>query len=319
MKKTRKNMLRSSAAMLLVSALALTTATYAWFTTGNTGKVENLTLTAKTADGIQLSVDAQNWKSTITETELTNISTNQMLNKTENDITTYGDVLPLSSTGAVSDGSLVLYQLTQNPDTGYVTTVSGTTGGENVMRFDFYVKNDNSEKAALDLDFETGNVSTVENKNTKSTKSIQNAVRVAFIKQGEVTINSNGYVTKALQLKTENEVADMIWEPNSTANVTTYAINAAIPDNKCKLSDDGVIANSGNATSYIGVQSTFKDTTLADKVTSKNIANIGGNSISKFTVYVWFEGQDVDCTNQNSGDAILINLKFVKGEAITGN
>jgi hypothetical protein len=320
MKKTRKNMLRSSAAMLLVSALALTTATYAWFTKGDTGRVQNLTLQAEAASGIQLSADAKNWKSTITATDLNDTSLGNSLPT--------GEVSPLSSTGALGQsegtyGTLVLYQLEQELDSEYVTTAADTTGGSNVMRFDFYVKNDNDDTGAtLLLDFDDSNKSSVtatKDGETDKGNGIQDAVRVAFIRQGYVKTSTSGYASTVLTKKTDASTANLIWEPNSKEHVKyggnsyidTYAIKAAFNKSmSVKISDNGTIDK--NFSSVVAKQSTFKESDLGD-ATSVSLGEIPGQSITKFTVYVWFEGQDVDCTNKESGGNITIDLKFKKG------
>jgi hypothetical protein len=180
MKKTRKNMLRSSAAMLLVSALALTTATYAWFTTGHSGQVSQLTLTANNDSGIQLSADAENWKGTITLDELKAQTGTTVYTE---DTTTKKLVLsPRSSTAKASeDGKLTLYSATtqekeitaSDGTTTYenvVVTGSGSTG--NIVKFDLYARNTGTSAKDLILDGASAVTGVAD-----STTGIENAIR----------------------------------------------------------------------------------------------------------------------------------------------
>jgi hypothetical protein len=96
-----------------------------------------------------------------------------------------------------------------------------------------------------------------------------------------------------------------------TDYIQTYAIKSAFDKNKkVQISDTGTIASTYQ--SIVGAQSTFKESDLGN-ATSVSLGEIPGQSITKFTVYVWFEGQDVDCTNKESGGNITIDLKFKKG------
>ena len=54
----KKRFLLTSALMLLLTVLALTSATYAWFTMATTNRVNDFTMTATSADGgLEISID----------------------------------------------------------------------------------------------------------------------------------------------------------------------------------------------------------------------------------------------------------------------
>jgi hypothetical protein len=307
MKKSRKNMLRSSAAMLLVSALALTTATYAWFTNGHAGKVDTFSLTAANAYGIELSADAKKWQGTITETDLTNASTS-------NHFTDSTAVSPLSSAGTVSSGKMTLYTCTVDSETLAVTSATTDDSNANLIRFDFYVRNSNAEDATLNLDL-SANGASVKGTTADSKKStgIEKAVRVAFIDQGNVTIDSGSDVTTLAGGSTA-----LIWEPNSD-NLETFAINGTISSG-VYLGTKGIVErtyNSGSGTystpDYLKSQTTTKAAPSGQTYVS--LVKIPKNSLSKVTVYVWLEGQDVDCTNNTAGGSMDINLIFTDGKS----
>lgn len=56
---------------------------------------------------------------------------------------------------------------------------------------------------------------------------------------------------------------------------------------------------------------------LDSTVTDLRLFNIPANSLRKITVYVWLEGQDIDCENAISGGApINVKIGFKKGTPI---
>jgi hypothetical protein len=318
MKKTRKNMLRSSAAMLLVSALALTTATYAWFTTGHSGKVSQITLTAENQSGIQLSADAENWKGTITLDELTAQKT-----------TTYSkDLSPRSSDLTVKSGKLALYNLesmekdiTTDGKTiskNIVYTEDGSSNG--IVSFDLYARNTGTVEKTLYLD-SSASVKGVADTTGKTT-GIENAIRVAFVKQGTQAGSTSS--TEAKKLSKGESV--WLWEPNSKSHSEnslysgqgtqpTYAIKGEISkDANVTLNAEGIL-DKDTYPDY--VTSTSVTPNLSDVNTDSAIVKIPANSIVKFTVYIWLEGQDVDCTDKEANGSFTVDLTFNDGTTTT--
>jgi len=59
----KKRSLFAAVAMLIVSAIVLTSTTYAWFSLSNNANVEAVSASVQNASGIQVSADAQNWYS----------------------------------------------------------------------------------------------------------------------------------------------------------------------------------------------------------------------------------------------------------------
>lgn len=67
----KKRSLFSAVAMLIVSAIVLTSATYAWFAQGTTVSVDTVSATVSNSDGsILISADGQNWKAALTQSDL---------------------------------------------------------------------------------------------------------------------------------------------------------------------------------------------------------------------------------------------------------
>jgi hypothetical protein len=143
---------------------------------------------------------------------------------------------------------------------------------------------------------------------------IKNAVRVAFVKQGSVMIGSSDVVTT----KTATDATKaVIWEPNtghatnktviagSEGDTKIYALNSTSVPSGAAISAEGILAYTTATQDCLTEQETFKGTSGSHK-----IAELGANTLTKFTVYVWIEGQDVDCTNYESNGGINVNLCF---------
>jgi hypothetical protein len=326
MKKTRKNMLRSSAAMLLVSALALTTATYAWFTKGDSGSVGEFYLTAESANGIELSADAETWYSTLPWDQITGVTdSSKVIPSTSDKIT------PVSTSASALDnnGNLKLYAVSVDQTTNLVTINQVAAGISsnvaNCIKFNFYVKNEGNTDLNFELNLADSTAAT-----TKSTTidTTAKAVRVAFINQGSVvigTINDNGttYIDSVKSVKTSSTANVKIWEPNPTkATTSTYVTTKAING---ELVPANTETESGSVTKknvMLSDNVVTEGAVLVDQTTSKGttgtttLATLKANTITKMTVYVWLEGQDADCTNQAAAGSVTFNLKF-KAEAPT--
>jgi hypothetical protein len=279
--------------MLLVSVLALTTATYAWFTTGHGGKVEQITLTAATADGIELSADAKNWGGIITIDDLNKVDGNQMLGTT-----TAMD--PLSSAGDVANGVMTLYTGTISETDGTLTAsaVSDITS-VGCVKFDFYVRNvDVENEAVLYLDLASASHSKVaETGNTRAT-GVDKAVRVAFIDQGTNTITGDTDKDAEAAVALMKGSKSIVWEPvgDDKANVVKYAVSGVAVTN-------GVATATSNS-NFVQIN------TVTGSESYPELVKVAANSISKVTVYIWLEGQDPDCTNNATGGKFTVDLVF---------
>ena len=51
--------------MILFTGVVLTSSTYAWFTTNKAVTVQQMDVNVTTSEGLQVSVDAKNWKTVI--------------------------------------------------------------------------------------------------------------------------------------------------------------------------------------------------------------------------------------------------------------
>lgn len=70
-KKQKKSNLKVSLLLLLLAAVLLISSTYAWFVSQNTAEVSTLQVKIETVEGIQISSNAKNWTSTLTNAMIT--------------------------------------------------------------------------------------------------------------------------------------------------------------------------------------------------------------------------------------------------------
>jgi len=321
--KNRKRKILLALLLVVFTGIILTANTYAWFTSNKTITVNSIDVQVTTANGIQVSTDATNWKTIITNTDLNNTlnatslystNTNQLpLKSTDN------TVVPVSTGGTIASGKLKMYtgELGANASTGVAeltTTSSVETKGDTgaFVAFDlFFLVSQNSV-------VKLGSGSSVTTSTGASNKGLKNAARVAWINEGNA---ATGAVSAAQGLN--NGTTAVIWEPNN--NVHT---DAAIAD---ALSTYGMTVTSSQVMgNYYGVDKEFASVSLNPINPGTNFKQVTPTlktgdgaltadqdwftlsaGITKVRFYLWIEGQDVDCENNASGDAISFNMNFV--------
>lgn len=316
----RKRKLFLAILMILFTGVLLTASTYAWFTANKTVTVEQIDVKVAATNGLQISVDAANWKPTITNDDILNAS--GTYSAAVNQIPS-GDSSPVSTVGAI------------NGTTGFMNMYAGAieSDGENyILTASPSVETNGTagQFVAFDLFFQTTEATDIyltsasNVVHSSGVKGIQNAARVAFVMQGNVAPGSTAAAAQELKAETTNEV--IIWEPNYDVHTATGVSNA--------LNTYGHVTTQTGAArlNYVGVKSTI---TAANKVAlnstdanyfsavtpqiTTTAAGIGDNFVKAFSLnagitkirfYMWIEGQDVDCENDASGGSISYNLQF---------
>lgn len=263
------------------SLLALTSVSYAWFTLGNSASVESIDVNVTTAEGLQISATGADgsWHSILDVEALKELTTVNQFPAIADDENK--GISPVSSAGNVVDGKLELFFGEKKSDILTVTQESEIDNEDgNFIAFDLYVKLDTAETLQL-----SGN-STVTSEGAYKTES---AVRVAFVLLENAGVAAN----------TEEA---LIWEPNSK---TTYAGGSHTSGKVAYQGVSGVDAEAAQGTS----NAVLSDVTTFDienaAATDLFALNAG---ITKIRVYIWLEGQDVDCVNDVSGNMFSVNL-----------
>lgn len=297
MKKSKKVII--SFLMLLITAIALTTAGYAWFTANTKIELGGLDVNVQATNGIQVSVNGTKWASTLTTAELKAAAYTGSKNQFPTTLA------PVSTIGSTTAGIFDMY-LGELNDDGTInltkeTDQQGTTG--NYIAFDLFVRATSENVIKL---LETSTVSAYKvSGETLSDKGLKYSTRVGFLNMG--TASDNDFATASALSST---VAQTIWEPNADKH-TSNAL--------------GLGASDGTPQAYTGAKAAGTNLTLNNPTYFSTVTTLQSNEgavpsagvftvspgITKVRVYIWIEGQDIDCENSaslGSGIRVLLNL-----------
>ena len=317
----KKNNIKESILILLLIAILLIASTYAWFTANTNVEISTLNVKVEAANGLQISADGTNWKTILQNTDIDpdNVTTTYASNV--NQIPTIME--PTSTVGTMTEaGQMEMFAgtVTSDEDGNWVlsskkltdTKGKGDNAGKYIV-FDTFLKVDED----MELSLEAGSGVTVKEGGTD--KGLQNAARVAFVELGHTDSGSDLATIQGLNNGTNSVVH--IWEPNYNRHTSTGITNAK--DNYGKTVTD----NSDTADSYVGVKaeigtpvalastdeqyfaSVTPDYTTIDTGEKVSLLSLK-TGITKIRIYMWVEGQDVDCENTASGTDIAYTIKF---------
>ena len=325
-KNKKKLNLRSSLLVLLLIAILLIASTYAWFTANTVVTISTLNVHVEAKGGLQISADGINWKTVLSNEDIAPDTLTTYAGNVNQIPTT---LEPVSTTGNVTDGKMdMFYGVVTAADAAddaagiklgdFTLTTSkqvdtkGTTG--KYIVFDAFLKVDKDQTLSL-----TKNSDVKANTAKSEDRGLKNAARVAFVPSTDVA--ADGAETTTIQSLVPNGKA-CIWEPNYDVH-TAAAVSAA-------SSIYGKTTTQTGATPlpYYGVKAetakpvplNSKDTASFAEVTPSiqtKAANDATNKvcdlkkgITKVRIYMWVDGQDVDCENNASGSDITYDVQF---------
>ena len=283
--KALKKQMGAAIAMVLVAAIALGAATFAWFVNNTKVTADGLTTTAKSANTLLISHDGTAW------------GTSAKFGATD----PLTDFVPTSTTDAKT-----FYK-----DKAWTTEASGeynasefevATEGTDYYADTFKIKA--SQDCGLYIDDGT-EITTTGNAN------VLKAMRLALVVDNKayfyqvdanpIAGDGNAYNTTLKQLD---------------ANGISKAIsgeNAASPISAANLS-------SGNVTSLADGEVTKpgSSTELVNANDAKKLCDLKANTVKEVKVYVWMEGCDYDCNStvvkQITEQAVKVSLEFCAGK-----
>lgn len=329
--KRRKYRLLILLLLLFGTGTLLTTSTYAWFTSNKNVSVESLQVNIEAKNGIQISADGTNWKAMVQRTDLAGAKTG----KYQAAVNQLPTILEPVSTAGVPDanGRLPMYYgVIETSETAahngqYILTttkeeekddsarVPGDPAGKYIA-FDLFFKVNTETQVYLNAG---SGVTTTDAQDT----GIKNAARIALVNLGNI---ADGSALDAIQALNNGATSTVtLWEQNYDVHTP-----AGVKQAKDVYGHD-TMENGAPAISYKGVIDTItkaedilqSDTSSETKFKSvdptiKTVAGFTKNQalfslpagITKIRVYMWVEGQDVDCENNASGGTIKFDLKI---------
>lgn len=336
MKKRESNRnlrLRSLLIILLICAVVFISSTYAWFTSNKEVSIQTIEVNVRTSAGIQISADGVNWKSALTVADLRQAGSTYS--------STLIDVIPTNiepvSTDmtVASNGTLGMFygEVKANAagDFALQAAPDSPSEGAHYIVFDIFLKtNTDLANGKVKIDCSSTNAaerSGVTITGAESSLGIQNASRIAFIKLGNIEDGSSANAIQTLGSSNAASSPKLLWEPNADSHTaaaishaaSTYGISTQ--DNGTTIPYDGVSAQITEANAIVLAETNATDSpdyfaAVTPDYSTADTANTDLNffaldaGITKIRVYMWIEGQDVDCENNASGATVDFNLMF---------
>ena len=262
--KSRKRLLISSIAMLLVAMIALGTATFAWFTSSTTATASGINVKTTQASELQISKTDLAWGTSV----------NYNYNGTFQPASSANGANWFSGEGTSRTNGQ------QKADTDWVALTSSNKSGY-VFEETLNVRNNGT--AAV------------------------NGVTIAF-QFGEVPATSGkNYLRIAIV-------------PVTIASETTANLTAATPT----PADFQANVYAADSVTYNAVSAVDTATTSIQPKTTYtvNVGNLAGKTAQAtdtryYKLYVWFEGQDIDCQDQYAGNSLPSITFSVSGTTAT--
>ena len=308
--------------LLFLTFILFITTTYAWFSTNRVVSIDTLNVHVQADGGLEVSTDAVNFKQVITVQDIIDAKDNYPSSVNQVPYRMY----PVSTGGVIdSNGYLEMFsgEATNTRGTDFIlvanksveTNSFGEESEGKFIVFDLFFRTTNNKELYL-----SSNSSVTYNGDSSS--GIENATRVAFLNEGVSSDNAGA----AQGLNGASEA--LIWEPNYDVH-TEYGVNNAkdvygidtTMTGGSLLPYDGVISTiSSNDNVLITDASSskypnfFKRVNVSFNTVASNTSNTKildlEPSITKVRIYMWIEGQDVDCEDNASYGDISFNLEF---------
>ncbi len=318
-KSKRKNKLYFMILWLFLVGILFGSSTYAWFTTNRIVYISSLNVNVKAEGGIEISADAMKWKTVLAIQDLIDAH-NENYKTSVNQIP---NTLEPVSTGKEIDtntGFLNMYHGTVEMNTNWEYILHSTKLLEEnttndtgkYIAFDIFLKT--STPTELYLSTSSGATYT----GTNST-GLENSARIAFLIEGNAEETTN--IETIQKLKNATKETTYIWEPNydtHTEKAVEHAYNVYNIVTKTSKGNiipyDGIIqefdkdknitVTTANATNYPQYFKTVNIDYATQKDFTENVQIFSiPKGITKIRIYMWIEGQDVDCEdNANTGN-----------------
>ena len=310
--------------VLAFTGIMLSTTTYAWFTTNRIVTVGNIDVKVQTEGSLEISADGSDWKTLVDYNNIISVhdtsyrtSTNQLP----------GFIKPVSTVGGLdANGFMEMYLgvISNDEEGNYTVTSTKETDKEengeettgNYLAFDIFLRTTSTKDLYL-----TNESRLFYNGNSTGT---ENATRVAFVVEGNVPTGSDlGTIQSLFTVNTNNVY---IWEPNydthtnngvenarTVYNITTTETNAeALPYDGIKTTfNEQVQLSNAKASVYPNYFDTVSPQikTTKDNTAYQPLFTLT-EGVTKVRVYMWLEGQDVDCENNASIGNLTLALQF---------
>lgn len=301
----KKRTFISAIAMLIVSAIVLTSSTFAWFSMAKRVEVETMELNITSPDGVQLSGNASAFTTSLTLADLKG-ETAARWAAYEGNINNFPELLkPSSSSMRVSRSLPAFYAGSINDNGRLNATKVNNEVGSGIVAFDVFVQ------VATDMQvfWDETTITCDDNPDVLS------AMRIGFVNCGTVAPKAEAPAILATLPGTANDRGCIMYEPQHNVHTegSKYEDGATVPDVYLKTEMTDIFPN-GNANNITSNNPNLSEPTLATKVNDTNMSTEAyfnaAAGINRIRVYIWMEGNDVDCANDIAGATLAFNLVF---------
>ncbi len=307
-RKSKKRAFITSMVMLLVSAIVLTSSTFAWFVMGDKGVIEEMDVKLYASEGFQISANATDpsWRQNLTLDNLfnTDASTSdatydayagnrnmlpEYLIPASSSFNNFGDYgypnfycLKVDAEGAV--------------DASKIIEASGSADEAGIVAFDVFFKSGAAQK----IDFSSTEVKEI----GEESQNVLSCIRYAFVPMG--TVEEGTEAATIQQLSNASAAKVVITEADSKGHSVEGAKNpsqATVPVNSTEV-------GTADTDMYIVKSGTALPTGTVYTSDAANKTFELGAGITKVRVYIWAEGNDVDCRDSISSSELSVAFKF---------
>lgn len=304
-KKLKKRSFVGAIALLVISAITLTTSTFAWFSMGKEAKIETMELTVSSPDGFQISANALEWTSTLTPEEIFKIGDADIYTA-KADAVNYLP-LELKPVSCAFAGATEFYKanfsagstegpIAQTDPGSYVTEAEVThnpvADEAGFVAFDLYIKS-GYQGDAVKLYFNQSEFKYDADRGDEDLHALA-SLRVAFVN------------------KDTNEVT--VYEPDSTTHRGTGEWVTGSPETTYYVIGQGTNLDKtgktfSNSNSVIDASSA--STILNSEAAAADQYITVKNGINNFRVFIWIEGNDAECIDEIGSDKLSATFRFL--------
>lgn len=284
-------------AMLLVSAIVITTASFAWFTLGKSATVQELDLKVTAKEGIRISANTTAFTESgvLTREDLDGTSTTAWKAYDGNTNNFPERINPVSSSFSTSTYANFFSGGIDTTAEGRVMQADAVTDGNGPLYvFDVFIKYEGEQS---DITVKVGDSQIRVKEDTDGTvvnEDVEQAMRIGFVNFGTVTAPTGGSASGTL-----------IYAPKdanvASTNPITGAGKSAVLDN-----DEFTVPQSKAGT--LTIASAYGANATTDQAANAMLTL--HNGINRVRVYIWMEGQDAMCTNALASQLIGASIVF---------
>ncbi len=332
-KKMTKQQFRLTILSLFLLSLLLIVSTYAWFSTNLNVRVTNFDMVVAKTGGLYISLDGITFDTSVEISEETLFDELSLTYPNHSSHWANQGLRPVSTNGIPNSNSDKfdmyytggVYYKNRDRSIGYIDTFLSNENAQNSMApyisFDLFMKNTTGSPVEDNL-FLTAADIIVESQIDEEMQGLINSFRVGVLKIN--TVSHEATVNQVQNMICENNCQQVILETNETQHTDLsierakkYGINLrdglTFPTyGMVSPGEDIIVNNSVSGSSlidpnYFQLQDTIYTSDLYEPIYT--IAD----GISKYRIYVWIEGQDIDSLETfSNGAEVSLGIEFEK-------